>query len=322
MKIIEDLFQIDIAKINGVYVVSEQSDFSNQSQTNEVFSDKWEEYEKENLNDKKKLFEFQKKWYLKLYGFVNEQNLQSYLSNKKIILDAGCGLGYKAKWFADLNPNNLVIGMDYSDSVFLAAKNYSDTKNLVFIKNDIANTKIKSNSIDYISCDQVLHHTEDPQKTMNEFYRILNDNSELAVYVYAKKALPRELIDDYFREKSKVISNKDMWKLSEQLTDLGKQLSELNININVPEIPLLGIKSGKMDLQRFIYWNFLKCFWNKELGKQTSVVTNYDWYSPSNAYRYNKNEFEQLLKNANFEIRQYNTEDACHSGRFTKRIQN
>jgi len=24
--------------------------------------------------------------------------------------------------------------------------------------------------------------------------------------------------------------------------------------------PELGIKGGKYDLQRFIYWNFLKCF--------------------------------------------------------------
>ena len=317
---IEDLFQIDIIKKNNVYVISDGSDFANQDQTNKAFSDKWNEYDKENFDEKHKLFEFQKKWYLKLYGFSDEQALKSYLSDKKIILDAGSGLGYKAKWFADLSPNSLVIGMDYSDSVFLAARNYINTQNLIFVKNDIANTKIKTNSIDYISCDQVIHHTEDPQKTIMEFYRILTDNSELAVYVYAKKALPRELIDDYFREKSKSISKKDMWNLSEQLTELGKKLSELKIDIDVPEIPLLGVKSGKMDLQRFIYWNFLKCFWNKELGKQTSISTNYDWYSPSNAFRYNKDEFELLLKNANFKIKPYHTEEACYSGRFTKTI--
>ena len=320
MKNIKDLFQIDIIKKNNVYVISDESTFENQEQTNKAFSDKWNEYDKENFDEKKKLFEFQKKWYLKLYGFSDEQRLKSYLCDKSIILDAGSGLGYKAKWFADLSPNSLVIGMDYSNSVFLAAKNYIDTQNLIFVKNDIANTKIKTNSIDYISCDQVLHHTENPQKTIMEFNRILSNNSELAVYVYAKKALPRELIDDYFREKSKSISKKDMWNLSEQLTELGKKLSELKIEIDVPEIPLLGIKSGKIDLQRFIYWNFLKCFWNEELGKQTSISTNYDWYSPSNAFRYNKDEFELLLKNANFEIKPYHSEEACHSGRFAKTI--
>ncbi len=320
MKTIEDLFQEKIIKYNDIYLISNKSKFKNQNQTNEAFSDKWDKYQKENLSNKLKLFEFQKKWYLKLYGFSNEKKLRTFLSDKKIILDAGCGLGYKAKWFADLSPNSLVIAMDYSDAVYLAAKNYHDTQNLIFIKNDIADTKIKTKSIDFVNCDQVLHHTEDPQKTIKELYRILKNNSELAVHVYSKKAIPRELIDNYFREKTKDIPKEEIWKLSEQLTVLGKKLSKLKINIDVPEIPLLDIKGGKMDLQRFIYWNFLKCFWNDELGKQTSISTNFDWYSPSNAFRFSKVEFEKLLTNSNFEINPYHTEESCYSGRFKKRI--
>jgi ubiquinone/menaquinone biosynthesis C-methylase UbiE len=315
---IKNLFQINIIKKNNVFILSEKSSFDNQEQTNNAFSDKWDKYDKENSNEKEKLIRFQKKWYLKLYSFSNEQNLQLYLSDKKVILDAGCGLGYKAKWFADLSPNSLVIAMDYSDSIFLAAKNYFDIPNLVFIKNDIANTNIKSCSIDYISCDQVIHHTENPQKTMVELSRILKPGSELAVYVYAKKSIPRELIDDHFRDKSKTVSKDKMWELSQQVTELGKRLRDLKINIDIPEIPLLGIQGGKMDLQRFIYWNFLKCFWNEELGKQTSISINYDWYSPSNAYRYSKNEFEKLLSNANFRARQFHSEEAAYSGRFIK----
>ena len=46
----------------------------------------------------------------------------------------------------------------------------------------------------------------------------------------------------------------------EQMTILGKTLSDLNIEIDVPEIPLLSIKGGKYDIQRFIYWNFYKMF--------------------------------------------------------------
>ena len=317
-KKIKNLFQVNIIQKNNVFIISDKSIFFNQEQTNNIFSDKWNNYNKEKLNEKKNFFEFQKKWYLKLYGFSDEQELQSYLSKKEVILDAGCGLGYKAKWFADLSPSSLVIAMDYSDSIYRAAENYSSIPNLVFVKNDIANSQIKNNSVDYISCDQVIHHTENPQKTINEFYRILKPNSELAVYVYAKKALPRELIDDYFRDKSKTTSKEEMWNFSKQLTELGKRLSDLKITIDVPEITLLGIKAGEIDIQRFIYWNFLKCFWNKELGEATSVSTNYDWYSPSNAFRYNKDDFEKLLLEANFKIEAYHSEEACHSGRFVK----
>jgi len=133
-----------------------------------------------------------------------------------------------------------------------------------------------------------------------------------------KKALPRELLDDYFRVKTKEISKKDMWELSEQLTALGRRLTELKINIDVPDMPLLGIKGGEMDIQRFIYWNFIKCFWNEELGKETSVSTNYDWYAPSNALRYSKSDFIQMLVNANLTVRPFHSEEACHSGRFLK----
>ncbi len=77
-------------------------------------------------------------------------------------------------------------------------------------------------------------------------------------------------------------------------------------------------KTGKMNIQRFIYWNFLKCYWNEELGEQTSLSINYDWYSPSNAFRYNKDEFEKLLISANFKISKYHSEEACYAGRFLK----
>jgi len=317
-EIVNVIFPTGKIKRNNVLVFLDKSNFVDHQQTKDVFTDKWEQYEKEKAKEKKNFYDFQKKWYLDLYGFSSEEDLKFYLSKKKVILDAGCGLGYKTKWLADLSPNSLIIGMDYSDSVFLAASNYKDTDNLLFVKNDIANTCLKNNSVDYISCDQVIHHTESPPRTFDEFYRILKPGSELAVYVYAKKALPRELVDDYFRKQTQYIPKEKMWKFSEQLTELGKCLSKINVNIEVPNLDLLGIKGGKMDLQRFIYWNFLKCFWSDKLGKQTSVFINYDWYSPTSAYRYSKEEFEQLLIDANFKVKKYHSEEACHSGRFER----
>lgn len=315
---IDDLFIEDIKIKNGVWIVSEESDHENQMQTNNAFSNKWEIYSKDEIKSQEKFFEFQKEWYLSLYNFTNEASLKDYLKTKKIVLDAGCGLGYKAKWFADLSPDTLVIGMDYSDSVFIARETYKNVENLEFIKGDIANTNIKDKKLDYVSCDQVIHHTENPQLTMNELSRILIDGGELAVYVYAKKALPRELLDEHFRSKTKDVSKEEMWEMSKQITELGKILSDLKVTIDVPDIPLLDIKGGRMDIQRFIYWNFLKCFWNKELGLENSISTNFDWYAPSNAERYSKDEFLNMLKKSNLSGTEVHSEEACHSGRFKK----
>ena len=110
-----------------------------------------------------------------------------------------------------------------------------------------------------------------------------------------KESSPRELLDDHFRIECKKMSIEELWDMSEKLTILGKKLSDLKIKIDVPEIKALNIKGGKYD-QRFIYWNFIKCFWDDKLGSETSIATNFDWYSPSNAKRYSENEIINLLK--------------------------
>lgn len=315
---ISDIFTERFPTVGDVIVIADDSGDENQSQTNAVFSEKWQKYSQEEIRAQEKLFAFQKAWYLDLYGFRDESDLQHFLKGRKAVLDAGCGLGYKAKWFADLSPGTLVVGMDYSDAAFVAAQTYRDTPNLVFVKGDIANTHIRDGVLDYVSCDQVIHHTENPESTMTELARILEPDGELAVYVYAKKALPRELLDDHFRKRTKDVSSEDMWAMSEQLTELGKRLSDLNIEVDVPDIPLLDIKGGKMDLQRFIYWNFIKCFWNESLGRETSISTNYDWYAPSNASRYSREEFLAMTERCNLLVSHLHTEEACHSGRFRK----
>lgn len=314
---INDIFKEEIIIHKNFIDVKSKSEAINQQHTNEAFSEKWTEYE--NTKEKEKFYNMQREWYLKLYGFESEDELAKFLSTKKYIFDAGCGLGYKAKWFADLSPNSVVIGMDFSDACIIAAKNYKDTKNLYFIKGDIADVPFKDNSIDYVSCDQVIMHTEIPEYTFKELTRITKNNGgEFSCYVYAKKALPRELIDDYFRTETKNLSNKQLWEMSRQLTQLGKTLSELKIKVEIPDIPLLGIKGGKQDIQRFIYWNFLKCFWNEDLGYETSVATNFDWYSPSNAKRYSEEEYIKMIRDNNLSIEYFHREEACYSGRFIK----
>ncbi len=100
---------------------------------------------------------------------------------------------------------------------------------MIFVRGDIAKTGFADQAFDMNSCDQVLHHTESPSKTLREFDRITKETGLLNAYVYAKKALLREHLDDHFREASKELSHDEIWKLSEQLTELGKVLSDLNV---------------------------------------------------------------------------------------------
>jgi SAM-dependent methyltransferase len=315
--VLSNIFKEEINIEGNFITLHGESIHKNQQHTNDAFTEKWSQFELS--PDKEALFQMQREWYLELYGFSCEDELAEFLSTKKYIFDAGCGLGYKTKWYADLAPNSIVIGMDFSDACAIAAKNYERTGNLFFIKGDIANTPFLDGSIDYVNCDQVIMHTEVPEDTFAELARITkNFGGEFACYVYAKKALPRELLDDYFRIETKNLSNDQLWNFSKQLTQLGKKLTELNIEIEVPDIPLLGIKGGKQNIQRFIYWNFLKCYWNEDQGDTNSDSINFDWYSPSNAKRYSKGQFEHMVVDNNLTIEHFHEEEACYSGRFKK----
>lgn len=316
IEIVKKIFKNPVTLNRNLIISQTDSEFENQQQTNEAFSDKWLKNDiKVTVDD---VQQFQRNWYLELYGFDGESDFKKFLSDKKIIIDAGCGLGYKAAWMAQLAPESIVIGIDFSDACLVAASYYADIKNLFFVKGDIANTGINQGVIDYVSCDQVIHHTEFPEKTFAHLASLLTPNGEFACYVYAKKALPRELLDEHFRSFTKGCTKEQVWEMSEQLTVLGKRLSELKVNIDVPDIPLLGIKGGVYDVQRFIYWNFIKCFWNDAFTWENNVATNYDWYAPSNAQRYDEQEFRAWGNNNNLLVSSFHKEEACYSARFKK----
>lgn len=313
---LQGLFQVPI-HVTGNIIQSKLSNFtneSNQEQTKEIFSYKWEELDK--VNDLDPLYSFQFEWFLKLYGFETEESLRAFLSTKKVILDAGCGPGFKAAWFAKLAPHAIVLGIDISTAYERAAKKYVNITNLFFMQGDIANTGLSNHSIDFVVCDQVIMHTEIPEDTFAKLSGITSEQGEFACYVYRKKALPRELIDDYFRLQTHNIPNDKMWEFSQQLTVLGKTLSDLKVNFTCPDIPVLGIKGGQYDVQRFIYWNFLKCFWKDEWDFELNKNTNYDWYAPSNAKRFSKTEFLQMVEDNKMTIASFHEEEACYSGRF------
>jgi SAM-dependent methyltransferase len=313
---VDRLFANELPLVNGVHVAAQPGASSDELHTSAAFSEKWTSLTQEAQDEEEGWKRAQFDWYLRCYGFASEADLAAFLKGRRAILDAGCGPGYKAAWFARLAPEATVVAMDLSDSVFVAAQRYGDLPNMVFVKGDIAHTPFRDGAFDLVSCDQVLHHTDSPPDTVAEFKRLLAPGGTLNTYVYARKALPRELLDEHFRDYSKTLTTEEIWALSDQLTQLGRTLSELNVEIDVPDMPALGISGGRMDLQRFIYWNFIKCFWNPEHGYEASKMINFDWYAPSTAYRYTLEEFTRMLGAAGFVSDFLHSEEACHTGRF------
>ena len=159
-----------------------------QLSTNEAFSEKWEAFANEDAENQGILQEFQKKWFLELYGFESEKQLANYLNKFSVIVDAGCGLGFKSEWFASLAPNSTIIGIDYSEASRIASRRLAGKNdNLIFAKGDIADTRLPDHSVGIVICDQVIMHTQDPTETLKEFSRIISNDGKIFCYWYRKK---------------------------------------------------------------------------------------------------------------------------------------
>jgi SAM-dependent methyltransferase len=256
----------------------------NQTQTNQSFKDKWENSRTDFYEDLLNPASDITKWLLNRNGFADFEKVGQFLSTKKRVLDAGCGNGRVLNLFATLSDVELV-GVDFS-SAHVAKENLKARKNVsVHEGNLLADLSFLGN-FDFIYCQEVLHHTGDARKGFSNLVKILSPNGEIAVYVYKKKAPVREFVDDYIRDRIKDLSYEDAVRACADITELGKVLSELNVKVNAPAVPVLGIKAGEYDIQRFLYHHFVKCFWNSGLSRKENDVINYDWYHPEDCTRH------------------------------------
>jgi len=101
---------------------------------------------------------------------------------------------------------------------------------------------------------------------------------------------------------------------------LGQALSSLNVEIDVPEdIPYLGIKAGRHDVQRLIYWNFAKLFWNEQWTFEENTHVNFDWYHPRYAHRQTDEDIRKWCQEIDLSIVHFDTQESGYTVRAIKR---
>ncbi len=267
--------------------------------TQRSFAAKWAEYSEE---EKDRLSEYQYRWFDQRFGFADETALGAFLAGKRRILDAGTGPGLCAARCATLSDAR-VIGMDLGESVTAAHRRYSERENLDYVQGDILDPPFPPGAFDLVIADQVLHHTPDCVGAFASMAALVAPGGQLAVYVYRKKAPIRELVDDHVRALTSSLSIEECMRFSEQITELGRELSHLEAKITLERgVPMLGIQPGEHDIQRLLYWTVLKCFWNEDLGWHQSVMVNYDWYSPIYASRHTEEEVLGWCREAELDV--------------------
>ena len=281
-----------------------------QEQTISSFTEKWSNNKDLAFSETLREGSSIQKWILKRNGFESLTQFQEWLANRDRILDAGCGNGrVTALLNANSSEKHAIVGIDLS-SAEIASKNLSNLSNIEIHKKNLLGDLSDLGSFDLIYCQEVLHHTSDPKSSFSNLCKLLKPFGEIAIYVYKKKAPLREYADDYIRGLVSDLSYEEASKEMSQLTELGKTLSNLKVKIKVPEIKSLDIKRGEYDIQRFIYYYFLKCFWNPELSEIENTAVNFDWYHPSISTRHTPDEVrswfdENSLKIIHFHEDQY-----------------
>ncbi|MCI0471982.1 MAG: methyltransferase domain-containing protein [Ignavibacteria bacterium] len=284
---------------------------ADQSQTQSAFGYQWS---RTDTYDSETASSAMRDWLVERYCENKPEKLKEYLGDGgKIILDAGCGGGYSGSLlFGEELNNNYYLGVDISDAVSAAKKRFRDM-NLKgeFLKASILDLPVPDESVDIIFSEGVMHHTDSTEKALKYLARKIKKGGLFMFYVYAKKAIIREYSDDFIREELKGKSNEEAWEALKPLTKLGIALGELKEEIEVPEdIPYLGIKMGKYNIQRFFYWNIMKAFYRPDFSLEEMNHINFDWYRPLNCFRHTEEEIRKYCKESNLSIEHFNTQEA------------
>ena len=256
-------------------------------QTVKSFGEKWDKHRYYRNHTKR----FYTEWYLARFGFESVDGLRAFLADKRFVLDAGTGAGRDAANFAEASEAT-VFGVDTAWHALATAGAEPDRPAVQLVHADVNRLPFPDDFFDFINCDQVIHHTPDPPRTFRNLGKKLKRGGQITTYVYRKKGVIREFVDDYVRERIKDLSFEEALEVCEGFTKLGKALGALHATVEIEEdIPILGIQKGKLDVQRFVHWNVMKCFWNDEFDFFTNNVVNADWYHPVHCFRYTPEAF-------------------------------
>jgi len=131
-----------------------------------------------------------------LYGLSPDAERRNFLAGLdidaadlqgKIVLDAGCGDGFLLTLVSQYPVT--VVGIDISTSVDLAYERTRRQANAMVLQADIFAPPLAPEAFDYVWCEGVLVHTEDPRKGFGSLSRLVKPGGRLYVWVYPSERL-------------------------------------------------------------------------------------------------------------------------------------
>jgi SAM-dependent methyltransferase len=279
---------------------------SEASQTRQSFDDKWHHHQELAFRQTTTEGSEIQSWILNRNGWKNVDECRAYLRAKRRILDAGCGNGRVTALLRSASDPRVteIVGIDLV-AADVAAENLKGSENVRILQGDLLGDLSALGRFDFVYCQEVLHHTANPQAAFNNLVKtLLAPGGEIAIYVYKMKAPIREFTDDYVRTRLSELSYEDAMQACREISALGRVLADVDVTVKLPGVDVLGIPPGEYGIQRLVYHFFCKCFWNRSMSDEENAAINFDWYHPQICKRYAVEEIRGWFAAAGLEVTQ------------------
>jgi SAM-dependent methyltransferase len=273
-----------------------------QAETTEMFGFKWEQ---EDTFTRPRALELMRNWLEQRYGRVADADWWADYGERPLVLDAGCGAGVSGREvFGPMGERVRYLGADLTDAVDVARRRFAEIgMDAQFLQADLNRLPLEPGSVDVIFSEGVLHHTDSTEDALKAVAPLLRPGGRILFYVYRRKALIREYTDDAIRAQLQQMTPQEAWKALEPLTRLGITLGELGVELDIPEdVDVLGMKAGKVDLQRWFYYDIAKAYYSPDMTFGEMQHINFDWYAPKNCHRQTEEQVRRWCDEAGLDV--------------------
>ena len=265
-----------------------------QAKTSSTFSDKWRRFKRYGFEPAHEEFLFS--WYTKKFGLPDRDALVDFYAARSRVLEVGPGSGFNTRFIAR-HCRGAVFALDVSDAAMTTFENTRDLPNCTVVQADLMEAPFADASFDLVIADGVLHHTPDTRAAVRALYKKVRPGGQFFFHIYKQMGPARQFCDAYIREQFTRLSPEACYAACEALTELGRELTRAEATITLTRpIEVLGIPAGTHNIQRLIYYGFVKCFWNDAFDFDTNNMINFDWYHPHDAWQHTVDEVEGWLR--------------------------
>src|SRR5215213_255312 len=158
------------------------------ARTAATFRDKWARNPdlafRQTLDECSEIF----RWIVERNGFDGAAGLTAFLAPKRRILDAGCGNGrVTALLRRHADPEAEIVAIDLT-AADVARANLEGAERVSVLQRDLLDDLTDLGEFDFVYCQEVLHHTADPERAFRNLAERLAPEGEIAIYVYRRKA--------------------------------------------------------------------------------------------------------------------------------------